>query len=263
MTHLILEKDFGRKARRKARIASIISVLILFAGTAAIVLQFAHLGELDYDKWELYFSFAGWAFLFGGLANTMQVVIYTALIAFIIGAIIALGQLSGFTLIRRLSIVYAETFRSLPTLLLILFCYFGLSSLDISAFWSIVIGSAAYNSATLSNIFRAGIETLDSGQRDAASALGLSRNATMRKVLAPQAIKRMMPSIVSQMIILLKDSSLGFFIGFEELLRRGQIAGSYTQDFLQSYFVVGLIYLALCFGLSRLAKVLERRDIKQ
>lgn len=259
MTHLILERDFGPNARRNARIASAIAALVLSGLAVALIVRFISLGEFAFDKWSLYFTLEGWRFLLGGLANTLKVVACTTGIALVVGALTALGQLSRWQIIRRISVAYAEIFRSLPTLLLILFCYFGLSSLGISAFWSIVIGSALYNSAALSNIFRAGVQSLDRGQSDAAAALGLTRAATMRRVLAPQAVRRMMPSIVSQLIILLKDSSLGFFIGYEELLRRGQIAGSFTQDFLQSYFVVGLIYLALCFALSRLARYLEQR----
>jgi glutamate transport system permease protein len=259
MTDTLLERDFGPKARRNARIASVIAVVIIVAVVTVVILRFAALGELSYEKWALYFSIEGWVFLLGGLGNTLGVVLCTSVIALAAGATVTLGQLSRWSPVRRAAVAYAEIFRSLPTLLLILFCYFGLSSLGISAFWSIVLGSAAYNSAALSNIFRAGVLTLDGGQADAAAALGLSRRAAMRRVLAPQAVRRMMPSIVSQMIILLKDSSLGFFIGFEELLRRGQIAGSFTQDFLQSYFVVGCIYLVLCFSLSRVARALEKR----
>ncbi|MEO7372359.1 MAG: amino acid ABC transporter permease [Terrimesophilobacter sp.] len=260
MSENILEGDFGPIARRRTRVASIAVVMLLCVVAGAFIWRFAELGEFAYGKWALYLSWEGWAFLLGGLINTVNVMVVDAVLALIVGALVALGQLSSNRVFRWMSIGYAEIFRSLPTLLLVVFFYFGLSSLGISAFWSIVLGSAIYNSAAYSNIFKAGVLTLDRGQFDAASALGLPATKSMRFVIAPQAFRRMLPSTLSQSVILLKDSSLGFFIGYEELLRRGQIAGSFSQNFMQSYLVVGIIYIIVCMILSHFARVLERRS---
>jgi glutamate transport system permease protein len=117
-----------------------------------------------------------------------------------------------------------------------------------------------YNSAVLAEIFRAGILSLDRGQTEAAEAIGLGYWQTMGLVLIPQAVRRMVPAIVSQLVTLLKDTSLGFVVPYEELLRRGNILGQFSRNVLQSLFVVALIYLVVNLILSRIARRLEVRQ---
>src|SRR5699024_12415861 len=114
----------------------------------------------------IYSNLATWKFLGIGLWNTIQVATMDFIFSMGVGAIIASGQLSSYRPLRWLSIAYVETFRAIPTLLMILFCFFGLPMLGINTnpFWSIVLGSGLYNSAVLSNIFRSGIQTIDKGQ---------------------------------------------------------------------------------------------------
>ena len=118
----------------------------------------------------------------------------------------------------------------------------------------------AYNSAVLGEIFRAGILSLDRGQREAAFSLGLSYWQSMLLVLIPQAVRRMVPAIVSQLITLLKDSALGYIIGFEELLRRSRVIGDFSNNLLQAYIAAALIYILVNLALRRLARRLEVRQ---
>jgi glutamate transport system permease protein len=117
-----------------------------------------------------------------------------------------------------------------------------------------------YNSAILGEIFRAGILSLDKGQTEAATAIGLTYWQAMRLVILPQALRRMIPAIVSQCVTLLKDTSLGFVIAYEELLRRANILGVFSKNLLQSLFVVALMYIAVNLTLSRIARRLEVRQ---
>jgi glutamate transport system permease protein len=130
----------------------------------------------------------------------------------------------------------------------------------LSLFWYLAIGLIVYNGAVLGEIFRAGILSLDRGQSEAAFALGMGYWQAMLLVVIPQAARRMVPAIVSQLVTLLKDTSLGSVIAFEELLRRGRISGEFFQNTLQSYVVVALMYIAVNFTLSRIARRLEVRQ---
>jgi glutamate transport system permease protein len=137
--------------------------------------------------------------------------------------------------------------------------------LDLSAFQALVLGLALYNSAVLAEIFRAGILSIEKGQREAAYGLGMRKTQVMTLVLLPQAIRRMLPVLVAQLVVLLKDTSLGFIIGFAELLRQSRglveflssrFGDTYT---FQIYVAAGLIYIVVNVLLSALARYVERR----
>jgi len=121
---------------------------------------------------------------------------------------------------------WVELFRGLPLLLLILFIFLGLpaAGVTVSTFWALVAGLTLYNSAVIGEIFRAGILSLPRGQTEAAYAIGLRRGQTLRLILIPQAVRRMLPALISQLVTLLKDTSLGFVIAYAELLRTGRNA---------------------------------------
>jgi glutamate transport system permease protein len=156
-----------------------------------------------------------------------------------------------------------ELFRGLPLLLLILFIFLGLpaAGVTVSTFWALVAGLTLYNSAVLGEIFRAGILSLPTGQTEAAYSIGLRRGQTLRLILIPQAIRRMLPALISQLVTLLKDTSLGFVIAYAELLRTGRnavefLGGPYS---IPVYTAIAVIYIAVNASLSFLARWLDRR----
>jgi glutamate transport system permease protein len=184
-------------------------------------------------------------------------------LAIVFGSLLALGRLARNAPTRWLSGGWVEIFRAVPLLLLIYFSARGLPRLgvDAPAFWYVVFGLTLYNSAVLAEIFRAGILSLDRGQSEAAEALGLSYWQTMLLVVIPQAFRRMIPAIVSQLVTLLKDTSLAFIVAYEEFLRRAFIVGEIPgKPLLQSLFVAALVYVAVNFTLSRIARRLEVRQ---
>jgi glutamate transport system permease protein len=150
---------------------------------------------------------------------------------------------------------------------MILFVFLGLPALGVtvSTFWALVAGLTLYNSAVLGEIFRAGILSLPRGQTEAAYAIGLRQGQTLRIVLLPQAIRRMLPALVSQLVTLLKDTSLGFVIAYAELLRSGRnavefLGGKYS---IPIYTAIAVIYIAVNGSLSLLARWLDRRTRRQ
>jgi glutamate transport system permease protein len=150
-----------------------------------------------------------------------------------------------------------------PLVLLMFFALLALPKLGVdfvSPYWAVVLGLVAYNSAVFAEIFRAGIRALPRGQSEAASSIGLRYWQSMRFVIVPQALRAMIPALVAQLVVLLKDTSLGALLAYEELLRRGQITGEFARNPLQALFVAGMLYVPIVFALNRLARWLEQRQ---
>lgn len=200
-------------------------------------------------------------FLAAGLLGTLRAAILAMALALVAGVVLVFARLSRRRLLRAAAIGYLETFRGLPVLLLIFASFLAVPRLgfNISRLQAVVLALALYNSAVLGEIFRAGILSLERGQREGALALGLTEGQAMRSVVLPQAVRRMLPAIVSQLVTLLKDTSLGSVIGYEELLRRSDLAAKTARPAsdLQAFLIAGAIYVLVNLLLSRLARRLE------
>lgn len=261
MSATVLTDALGPRARRRVWIASAVSAAAV-AGVVYVALRrFADRGQLDGELWSPFTEWEIWRYLLGGLGNTLRAAGMAMVLAMAVGGVMALGRLARSAPVRWAAGVYVEFFRGFPLLLLLLFSALGLRQwIDLPLFWYLVLALAVYNSAVLAEIFRAGILSLDRGQTEAAYVVGLGYWQALRLVVVPQALRRMVPAIVSQLITLLKDTSLGFFVLYEELLRRGQLAGQEFGNLLQSLVVVAGIYIAVNLALSRVARRLEVRQ---
>lgn len=262
----VLTEELGPRGRRRVRIANVIALVFLLALAAWIIQRVAVTGNFEPRLWEQFVDFeGGWPqFLLTGLLNTLRAAATAMVIATLIGFMMALGRLALNAPVRWAARTYVELFRTIPVVLFIFFAYFGLQDLGVgwvTALWGVVIGLTAYNSAVLAEIFRAGILSLDRGQSEAAYTIGLTYWQAMGLVILPQAVRRMTPAIVAQLATLTKDVSLGFLIGYEEVVRRGRILGEGSpSNLLQAYLVVGIIYFIVIFMLSRIARRLEVRQ---
>jgi len=262
MTAPFVADALGPRGRRLTRIVSIVSVVVILGLVAVALDRLSDRGQLTAAKWKPFTQWSVDKFYLIGLLTTVRVAAVAMGGAILIGSVMALGRLSRTAPVRWLAWLYIEFFRGLPIFLLVLFCALGLPryGVRLSLFWYLTIGLTVYNSAVLAEIFRAGILSLDRGQSEAASALGLGYWQSMLLVIIPQAARRMIPAIVSQLVTLLKDTSLGSVIAFEELLRRAQINGEFFGNRLQSLFIAAVLYIIVNFSLSRLARRLEVRQ---
>lgn len=262
MTPPVLADALGPRARRRVLIASIVTGALLTGVLAIAVNRLGDKGQLSWDRWEPITEWSVLEFLLGGLGLTVKAAATGMVGALVLGTALALLRLSRAGPIRWLATAWVEFFRGVPLLLLIFFTFFGLhrQGVDLSPFQALVIALALYNGAVLCEIFRAGILSLDRGQTEAAYAIGLHYWQTMRLVILPQAVRRMIPAIVSQLITLLKDTSLGFVITYEELLRRSRSTGEFFKNPLQATVLVALVYIAVNLTLSRIARHLEVRQ---
>jgi glutamate transport system permease protein len=193
-----------------------------------------------------------------GLGATLKAAGLAAVIALTAGALVAVARTSERRWVRVPAAVLIELFRGLPVVLLM---FFSALALDLSIFNAVVLGLVLYNTAVIAEILRAGIQSLPRGQREAALAIGLTPGQTMRMILLPQAVRRMLPSLVSQLVVLLKDTSLGYIVGYVELLRvNRELRDFFGSEYIFSLFLVtAALYIGVNFALSRVATYLERR----
>jgi len=201
-------------------------------------------------------------FLIDGLYFTVGLSVTAILISVVLGLMIALPGLSSGRTPRMINRVYVEIVRAVPILVLILWVYYGLpqiADLSISVFWAGVIALAISDSAFQAEIFRAGIQSIDRGQYEAAHSVSLNYRDTMRYVILPQAIKRILPALGNQLVYMLKMSSLVSVIGMQELTRRANELVVTEYRPLEIYSILVLEYLVLILLVSAAVRWLERR----
>ena len=257
MTVAVFADRLGPRGKVKVTVATVIGAGFVAGVLYVAFRRFESNGQLEAKLWSDLFTGEALRFFWGGLKNTLKVAALSLVLALVLGMVLALARLSRRTPVRWLSTVWLQFFRGVPLVVLILFGFYGF---DLPAYWSIVIGLTLYNSAVLAEIIRAGILSLDRGQSEAALAVGMTSGQTMRLVVLPQAVRRMVPALVSQLVVLLKDTSLGVAVLYEELLRRGQLAGAFLKNPLQSLLFVAAIYMVVNLLLSAGARWLERRQ---
>ena len=261
------EKDFlfddiGPIAQRRVWIGSAIATLIILWVMWIVIQRFAENGQFELRRWELFAHPGTWKFLAGGLVNTLKAAAITACISFPLSIFMALARLSKNPILSKPAVAFVEFFRSMPLVILILFIAVSAPTTGIfklSGLWVLVIGMSMYYIAVFSEVVRAGIISLPSGQREAAMALGMNYRQSMRLIELPQALYAMTPAIMSQLLFLVQDTSIGYIIPYEELLRRGKNIESYQPiSILQTYLVVTLVYAIVSLSLLWLTNRIER-----
>ncbi len=194
-----------------------------------------------------------------GMKLTFELTVISVFIAIFIGLFFAFLKISKIKPLEILADLYIFIVRGTPLVVQIFVIYYGLTSLNISSFWSVVIGLAFHNGAYIAEIFRGAIQSIDKGQMEAGRSLGMSRGLTMRRVVLPQAFRRALPPLGNQFIIALKDSSLASFIGMYELFSVATTLGSNNFDYMTYLLIVAVYYLVLVFVFSMAVKVAERK----
>ena len=264
MTTPVLYDVPGPRARRRVLVASLLGGLLVLGVLALAARRLEANGQFEYELYEAFVEEPQlYERLAEGLKNTLLAAAYALVLAMLLGVVLAFGRLSSRWFVRYPAIGVIEFFRGVPLLLLIFALFLAYPIVvgrSLPALWALVIALTLYNGAVIAEIVRAGILSIPKGQTEAASAIGLGRGQTLRLVLLPQAVRVMLPSLVSQLVVLLKDTSLGFVIGFEELLRTGQQLNQALNNPLQMFAAIALIYIVINFALSSLAGYLERRQ---
>jgi glutamate transport system permease protein len=254
-------ETLGPIALRRVKLATGL-VIVVAAGLAWwATAKLREKGILEFRLWAVFLELSVIKFLLVGLWGTIKAAALSAASSLGVGMLVALMRLSSNRACAFAGYWYVNLLRSVPTLLWIMFCFFALPSLgvNISSLGALVLGITLYNSTVFAEIFRAGVLSLAAGQREAALALGMSRRQLMRFVLLPQAVRVMMPSILTQLVVLLKDTSLGYVIGYEELLRRGQQLGEFAGNLVQAYTAIAVFFIVVGVAITKLAQSLSSR----
>ncbi|MET8294113.1 amino acid ABC transporter permease [Streptomyces sp. NPDC005180] len=258
----------GPKAKTRNRIYTAV-FLVLFALAAWWVLSvMADKHQLDADKWSPFVTDGRvWTtYLLPGLGETLKAAAVAMLIALPLGALLGVGRLSDHTWVRIPVGAVVEFFRAIPVLMLMMFGYAFFVQFvpavasDYRPIYAVVTGLVLYNAAVIAEIVRAGVLSLPRGQTDAAKAIGMRKGQTMVHVLIPQAVTAMLPALVSQLVVILKDTALGgSLLGLTDLLAANrQISANYSNT-IATLAVVALLYVAVNFALTTFASWLEGR----
>lgn len=203
-------------------------------------------------------------YLMEGLQVTLYIFAIAIVIGFLIGLIVALFRLAPLKILNWIAKIFVDAIRGTPFIVQLFFIYFGLNSFEFISLDNTTAGivTVAINAgAYFSEIIRAGIQSIDKGQTEAARSLGLNSTQNMRYIILPQAFRRMLPTITNQAIISLKDTSLLSVIGVADLTQEGRIQASATFDAFNVYLILGIIYFVIIYLLSMLASFVERKFV--
>lgn len=251
----------GPAGRRRIRIATVLTLLVIAGVVALAVRQFAASGQLAAERWTPFAQLSYIRFLWQGLVGTLLAAGVAALISFPAGAVFGLMRISVHRPVRWVAGVYVEVFRAVPLLLLIYAFLLALPrfGINLPIFWKLVAPIAIVNTAVLAELVRAGIGAVDRGQSEAGEAIGLRRGQVLRLIVLPQAVRLIVPTLVTALTTLLKDTTLGYVVSYPELMKQGNNLTVYTHLLIQTYLIVAVVYVLINFALSQLAHALDRR----
>ncbi|MFF7414370.1 amino acid ABC transporter permease [Streptomyces lydicus] len=262
----------GPKAKARNRLYTVVGSLAVLALIAFVVLRLSAKGQLEPEVWNIFNNAGVRTNIRDGVLTTLQVFAVAAVLSLVLGVLLAVARLSDHKPVRWLATGFIELFRAVPLLITIYALWVILlsnrESLGLTdsqpQFWALVIGLTVYNGSVQAEVLRAGINSVPTGQREAAYALGMRKTQVMTTVLIPQAVRAMLPTIISQLVVTLKDTSLGYIITFEELLFTARqmstnIIVNGNDTYVPVIIVTGVIYVAMCLVLSALANWIEAR----
>ncbi|ONM47780.1 amino acid ABC transporter permease [Nocardia donostiensis] len=255
----------GPRAVIRNIIYSILAGVALLAALGYVVVEFAAQGQFGAAKWEPFLDGAVWStYLLPGLRGTIVAAALSIVFAMVLGMIFGVARLSDHRPVRWVAGAIVEVARAIPVLILMIFLFalyseYNVFESEYLALAAVVTALTVYNGSVIAEIVRAGILSLPTGQTEAAAALGMRKGQLMRLILLPQAITAMLPALISQMVVALKDSALGYVITYEEVVRNGLQLGAAEANTIPVLIVVAIIMIALNMALSGVATWLERR----
>ncbi|MFE7558608.1 amino acid ABC transporter permease [Kitasatospora sp. NPDC057500] len=252
----------GPRARARYRVFGVLSLL----GIAGLLwYAFGALndnGQFDPLLWDAFQYTTIQQRIVDGLLATLRAFGLAAVFSLVLGALLAAGQLSDHRPVRWACVSFVQFFRAMPLLILIVALYYGFFAKD--PLWALVLGLTLYNGSVQAEIIRSGVNAVPRGQGEAAFALGMRKTQVMTTILVPQAVRSMLPSMIGQLVVTLKDTSLGFVITYSELLFVGKAIATQPINaagfpYIPVVLVIGPVYIAMCLLLTALARWIEAR----
>jgi glutamate transport system permease protein len=250
----------GPRARARYRLFGVLTVLGIAGLLWYAYAGLADAGQFDGQLWDTFQYKAVQQRILDGAVATLKAFALAGALSIVLGTLLATGRLSDHRPVRAVCTSVIEFFRAMPLLIMIFALYRG--AFASQPLWALVTGLTLYNGAVQAEVIRAGITAVPRGQGEAAYALGLRKTQVMGLILVPQAVRSMLPAIIGQLVVTLKDTSLGFVITYPELLYAGKVIASNSPGYpyIPMIMVIGPIYIGLCLALTALAKWLEARS---
>jgi glutamate transport system permease protein len=255
----------GPRARARNRAFNIVTALVIALVAWVVYSKLNSKGQLTAAKWEPFLTANLWkTYILPGVQGTLIAAAVSIVLALALGFLLGVGRLSTHPAIRWPSSVVVEFFRAVPVLIMMIFAYFLYAGYDMFpskhlALAGVITGLTLYNGAVIAEVVRAGVNALPRGQSEAACALGLSWGQTMRSILLPQAVTSMLPVLISQMVVVLKDTAIGYQITFLEMVRQGTQVGAAYSNYIPALIVIAALMISVNFALSWFATWLEGR----
>jgi glutamate transport system permease protein len=256
----VLFGDLTPKAQAMARAVSITAAAALLVLAAAVVYRFHAAGQFEGRLWEFFAWGTTWAFLAKGLLGTLASAAAAAVIALGLGLVLLVGRLSRLRLVRWLAVAVIEVLRGVPTLLLIYVCFLVLPSagIKLSAYWMLTVPVGLSTAAVVAEVYRAGVLAVPRGQTDAARALGLNEARVFGHVVFPQALRYIVPALVAQLAIVVKDTTFGYVVTYGELMQNAKVLIANYRSLVPVYLAVAVLYCCVNYAISRASRQLGR-----
>ena len=257
----MLYEEPGPKTKKQIRVITLFAILLLAALLAVVIRQFYITGQFAPRYWYFFGRWTTWRFLGQGLLVTLEAAVTGSIIAFLLGFVLMRGKLQKNKIIRGASVCLIEFTRGVPTLLFIYFFFLVVpqTGWKLSAFWKITLPCAISACGVVAEALRSGVNAVPKGQTEAALSLGLTETRTFYKVVFPQAIRFVIPSLIAELVIVLKDTTFAYIVTCADLMQNAKVLISNYDAMLSVYLVVALIYILINYLLNKLSDRLADR----
>lgn len=251
----------GPKTHRKMLIGTVITALLVALAAGLIVHRFYVTGQFAPRYWTFFTQVTTWTFLFEGFKGTLEVSVVAGIISLILGLVLMLGRTSKLRVLSLVCRVVTDFFRGVPSLLLIYFFFLIIPQygLKMDSFWMITLPVALAASGVLAEVFRAGVNAVPVGQTEAAESLGMMPAKIMRKIVLPQAIRYVIPTLISQLVVVVKDTTVAYVVSYPDLLQNARVLITNYDSLVSVYFVIAIIYIVLNYLIHRSSLAVSRK----
>lgn len=251
----------GPKTRRITAIGTALSLVILVVLLVCVIRRFYITGQLDAKYWSIFGRATTWRYIGKGLTGTLEAALMAGVVSFGLAMLMMLGRISGNHVLNAIATVFVEFTRGVPTLLFIYFFFLVAPQLGIklSAFWKIALPVAISASGVVAEVLRSGVNAVPKGQREAALSLGMSNRSVFLKVVFPQAIRYVIPALISELVIVVKDTTFAYVVNFPDLMQNAKVLISNYDALLSVYLVVAVIYILINYLLNKTSDFVAKR----
>lgn len=251
----------GPKTKRKIMVGTAVSAVVVACILLAILGRFYATGQLDPRYWMFFLEWSTWRFLLQGFVGTVRVALTAGAISLVLGMLLMLGRVSKIKPLSAACRVVIDFFRGVPSLLLIYFFFLVVPQYGIkmSSFWMLTLPVALAASGVLAEVFRAGVNAVPKGQVEAAMSIGLSPAKTMRKIVLPQAVRYVIPSLISQLVVVVKDTTVAYVVSYPDLMQNARVLITSYDALVSVYFTIALIYILINYAINKASVAVANR----